>query len=220
MFVSRLCICLVVLAGVVSCSRVEDSRHLRWDPPKFCRDMDCPEFQVVQKVSGYELRHYMPGKWITTNITDKPWDSAVKDGYKLLDDYRGGNNKNKTKIAETVPYFTLFYPSGDRQVKAYYTIEYFVPYEHQESPPSPTTDTVNIVHVPAMDVWVKSFGGFPGQKDIVDKAWDFAAELKQQGRQLYDDEFFGFAQYDPVTTLIHRHNEIWMFSKEKPANKD
>jgi hypothetical protein len=209
---------LIAVVGLVAASRKDDSGK-SWEPPKFCRGMDCPRFEVLQTLGGLELRRYEPGNWITTNVTGKPWSGAIREGYRTLDDYRGGNNKNKTRVAETVPYFTLFYPAGekDREVKSYYTIEYFVPYALQEEPPVPATETVNWVHVNEQEVWVQTFGGYAKEPDIVDRAFNLYEQLRQEGYEL-EEEYFGFAQYDPVTTVINRHNEVWIFIKgEEPS---
>lgn len=209
-----LCLLLVAVVGFVTASRRRDVGD--WTPPEFCRGLDCPKFEVVQSISELELRKYEPGKWITTNVSGKAWSDASSEGYKTLDDYRGGNNKEKTKVQETVPYFTLFYPVGgeDKKVKDYYTIEYFVPHELQERPPSPTSESVNWVNVDEQNVWIQTFGGYASEEDIINRAFDLSAQLKQQGHKV-EDQYFGFAQYDPAIKVIARHNEIWVFSRDE-----
>lgn len=191
---------------------------VQWTPPDFCRGKQCPEFSVVQTAGDVELRRYKAAHWIMVNITNTTWDDGYQSGFKALQKYVDGENEGKVKMDATNPSLTIFYPAPKgKAFQALYTIEYFVPYELQDEPPVPSADELDILHVPDQEVWVKTFGGFAHESDIVKHAFDFIDQLEKQGHHL-DKTWVGFAQYDLPARLIDRHNEVWVFTKMKPSH--
>lgn len=64
------------------------------------------------------------------------------------------------------------------------------------------------------EVWVYSFGGYATEASIIKYGFELMSTLKGDGREV-DESVFYYAQYDKLTRLIGRHNEIWVYSKEK-----
>lgn len=203
--------------------RVDEEEHikapLQWDPPTWCRDKQCPEFSVAQTAGNVELRRYKAAHWIMVNETQPSWSESYKAGYKKLQDYVGGHNEDHVKLADTNPSLTIFYPADKgRAFQPLYTIEYFVPYDLQSKPPTPSADELDILHVPEQDIWVLTFDGFATEDDVVKRAFDFLEDLERQGHKM-DRTWVGFASYDLPVRLVDRHNEIWAWAKAQPSTE-
>lgn len=215
--------CVVLLAALLSAqaSRQEqDSPRVRgdtWQKPKWYHGMDGPEFEVIQTKDQNDLRRYEASKWVTTNITGAKFDDAYSAGTKALDDYFKGNNQPGGKIDSTVPTVVLIYPTGtDRSVQTTFTIEYFLPHELHAAPPAPKAPELGILDVQPNDVWIRVFGGYVSEQEVFDQAFGFLDQLKQEGISV-DDTVLAVAFYDPITRLVGRHNEIWIWAKPAPS---
>jgi hypothetical protein len=212
----------VCLPGSVSAARWADPITAvlhKWNAPKFCRGYDCPKFKVLKTDGNHELRKYKPATWIATNVTDMKFDDATAEGIKRLMKYTSGENENETKIETTTPYFTLLYPSGQgRAVDTRFTVQYFLPFKLQDYPPEPKAEELGFVEMDEHEVWVRTFGGFAKEKDVLDHAFDFMDTLRDQDIQI-EDSVFGFAQYDSIARLLDRHNEVWIWAKKKKPTK-
>ncbi|KAG2449498.1 hypothetical protein HYH02_005642 [Chlamydomonas schloesseri] len=185
-----------------------------WSPPAFCRGKDCPEFEVLQTRGDVELRRYKKAHWISTNVTGAKWGDAYDEGYQRLQDYIKGGNVDGRKLPQTNPSFTLVYVSDPRAhaLSSTFTIEYFVPFELQDTPPAPTSSDLAVTPVEQQEVWVLSFGGFATEDVVVTRGFDFLANLT--GDQVdVATEYFGVALYDQPSRLLNRHNELWVWSK-------
>ncbi|KAG2433219.1 hypothetical protein HXX76_008289 [Chlamydomonas incerta] len=186
-----------------------------WSPPAFCRGKDCPEFEILQTRGGdVELRRYKKAHWISTNVTGAKWGDAYDEGYQRLQDYIKGGNVDGRKLPQTNPSFTLVYVSDPRAhaLSSTFTIEYFVPFELQDTPPAPTSMDLAVTPVEQQEVWVLSFGGFATEDVVVARGFEFLANLTGDGLDVYT-EYFGVALYDQPARLLNRHNELWVWSK-------
>jgi len=190
-----------------------------FDPPSWYHGKDGPTFEVLQTSDNVELRRYMPSKWVSTNVTNAKFDDAYKDGTKRLDDYWKGGNQGETKVESTVPTFMLctFQPDGpERTLNSQFQVEYFLPHALSDSPPTPKTEELKVIDVQKVEVWVKVFGGYAKEQDVINNAFSFIEDLKKQGVKIMDG-MFGVAFYDDPLHLINRHNEIWVWTAEAPA---
>lgn len=186
-------------------------------PPRWYHGKDGPIFDVLQTSDDVELRRYYPNKWAATNITGKSFDDAFKDGTKVLDDYWGGENQPKAQLADTVPTITLIYPTGtDRAISTTFTLEYMLPHEVMDAAPAPTAPAVSIVNVEQYDVWVKVFGGYVGEQELLDQTFGFIADLQQRGVDV-DSSVTALAIYDDPIRVVGRHNEVWVWPKVAPS---
>ena len=57
--------------------------------PPFCRDLDCPPYNVLTSGDNWELRSYSaPRLWSATVVTDISFSHAVKQGFYRCADGR------------------------------------------------------------------------------------------------------------------------------------
>ncbi|GIL83169.1 hypothetical protein Vretimale_11435 [Volvox reticuliferus] len=214
------CSSLITQAGRLEADGDEASAggSVQWQPPSFCRGKDCPEFEVLQTRDDVELRHYKRAHWISTNVSNAKWSEAYDEGYKRLQKYVSGENVNSTKLPQTNPSFTLLYVADPKAhtMQTTYTIEYFVPFELQEKPPQPNSTDLAVTPVDEQEVWVVAFGGFATEEIVIQRGFEFIANLTGDGIDVHT-EFIGLALYDQPARLIKRHNELWLWSKTQPS---
>lgn len=66
------------------------------------RSVKTPEYTVVEKSGGYEIRSYKP--YLTAQVeVSSTYDAAMNQGFRILADYIFGNNTKQTGIAMTAP---------------------------------------------------------------------------------------------------------------------
>ena len=172
--------------------------------PKFCHDLDCPKF------SGYEVRHYLPSKWVGTTVTSTSYTTATGEGFEKLFRYISGANKDGIKIPMAAPVASKIVPlSGE---ESNYTTLFFVPFDYQENTPIPTDPTLAIINLPALKVYVKSFGGFITDELLKKKLKKLKEDLGKDGLG-YVSEYYFAAAYDSPFRIINRHNEVWLKAK-------
>ncbi|EMP34513.1 Zinc finger and BTB domain-containing protein 37 [Chelonia mydas] len=124
-------------------------------------------------VQDYELRHYETAKWASTVIKGKMQKEALRQGFWKLFYYIQGKNEKEMKIEMTVP-VTCLVKSGCTDFK----VSFFVPFEHQDSPPQPTDPDVFIEERKREAIFVRSFGGFASPEKYAEEAQALARILK------------------------------------------
>ncbi len=68
----------------------------------FDRSIKTPEYTVVEKREGYEIRLYKP--YLTAQVeVSGTYNKAINQGFRILADYIFGNNTKQTGIAMTAP---------------------------------------------------------------------------------------------------------------------
>lgn len=66
------------------------------------RSVKTPEYTVVEKSEGYEIRSYKP--YLTAQVeVSGTYDEAMNQGFRILADYIFGNNTKQAGIAMTAP---------------------------------------------------------------------------------------------------------------------
>ncbi|KAI8463957.1 MAG: SOUL-domain-containing protein [Monoraphidium minutum] len=181
------------------------------EAPWFCHDLECPKYKVVENMTdiGIEHRQYPVAKWVTTVVEGKSYDSAVAAGFWRLFKYISGNNKDAAKVDMTAPVTVKVKPGQGPACKDEFTISFFIPFEHQASPPQPSDDAVVIESRPALDVYVAAFGGWAKGSTYLQHAADAGDALEDKGLKI-DSGFFYTAGYDSPFRLTNRHNEVWL----------
>ena len=180
--------------------------------PSFCHGLDCPKYSVVSSKDGYEVRKYEPSKWVGTTITSDNWKSSVEEGFMLLFDYISGANRNQIKVPMASPVATKIDPGvGPNDKLANFTVLFFVPFAYQDNTPIPTNPKLDIVTLPAVTVYVSSFGGFENNEKLNKYASELETVLNKNGESYAKDPYFT-AGYDPPYRVTGRHNEVWFLA--------
>lgn len=178
------------------------------DEPSFCHNFDCPTYTVLAKKESYETRKYDPSKWVGTMIASMNWTSALDTGYSKLYKYRNGANQGNVKLPMGTPVATRIEPGQGPACESNFTVLFFVPFKYQANTPAPTDPTVAFVNLPAITVYVSSFGGFEKEDTLVTKATDLATSLGNANINFVQEHYFT-AEYDSPERKIDRHNEVW-----------
>lgn len=55
---------VVLIATIAAASCVHASASASANAPAFCRDLDCPNFKVLETTDDYELRSYASAAWV------------------------------------------------------------------------------------------------------------------------------------------------------------
>ena len=173
--------------------------------PSFCHDLDCPKF------NGYEVRHYLASKWVGTTVTSASYSAATAKGFEKLFQYISGDNSDDVKIPMAAPVASKVVPlSGGERFN--FTTLFFVPFSYQSDTPVPTDHALSITNLPAMKVYVKSFGGFITNELLTTNLKDLKEQLAKD-KLGYVKEYYFAADYDSPFKLTNRHNEVWLKAK-------
>merc|ERR1711893_199687 len=71
-----------------------------WVKPSFCKNLDCPRFNVLLQGEDYELREYEQALWVSTEAESID-GSISSELFGRLFRYIDGANANGEKIAMT-----------------------------------------------------------------------------------------------------------------------
>lgn len=183
-----------------------------WDPPKFCKKLDCPEFKVVKTTPDYEERIYSASNWVATNLTGLDYNSAQYTMFMKLFKYISGDNSKKQKIDMTVPVTNRIIPGAGPACESDFIMSFFISPSVAEAP-LPSSKDVYLHTSSEMHVYVAQFGGFAMSYDTWrEHAEQLGAALDKDGLT-YEQEYYYTAGYDSPYTLFNRHNELWFFKK-------
>jgi hypothetical protein len=185
--------------------------------PAFYKGLEGPKYTVLKKGDGWELRRYQPASWVSTKLETMELDQAISagpsGGFMKLFSYISGANAAKTKIDMTVPVLVKVEPGQGPTCNSMFTVSFHNPYKYQGSaaaaPPKPSDPASFINNMPAMDVYVTSFGGFANGQQYKQKA----AELMQKltaAKEPFNDKYWFVAGYDSPVMVTNRHNEVWV----------
>ncbi|XP_072015636.1 heme-binding protein 2-like [Amphiura filiformis] len=128
---------------------------------------------------------------------------GFKEGFNRLFNYISGDNEAGQKIDMTAPVLMKVTDNSDMM-----TVSFFIPFEHQDSPPAPSAENVFIKEVPEHEVYVRSFSGYADQDDYSREAQALAASL-QQASSSFEEGVYFTAGYDAPFKPVNRHNEVW-----------
>jgi hypothetical protein len=142
---------------------------------------------------------------------DQAISAGPSGGFMKLFNYISGANAGVTKISMTVPVLVKVEPGQGPTCNSMFTVSFHNPYKYQGSTaaPKPSDPSSFINSMPAMDVYVTSFGGFANGQAYKQKA----AELMQKltaAKEPFNDKYWYVAGYDSPVMVMNRHNEVWV----------
>lgn len=192
-------LCLTVFA---MCA-VAGAAAQQWQAPAFCKDLECPKYQLVKKIGDdIELRRYEPASWVTTSA-----DRGSSGSFMTLFNYIQGSNAAQERISMTAPVVNKV-----DATRGTTTVSFYNPTKYQggkQQAPQPTDKGVFLSQTPGMEVYVLSYGGWSNDSTAKAKAAELMKKLEAAGEK-YDASNWFTAGYDSPMTLGGRHNEVWI----------
>ena len=168
----------------------------------FDRSVASPEYTVLEKKDGYEIRNYEPYITAQAEVTGT-YDEALNEGFRILADYIFGNNTKQEGIAMTTPVtesentsekmamtapvivseneeLSMTAPvteSGDDQTRI---ISFVMPFEYtMDTLPKPNNPKVKIVPQEARKVAVLKFSWYRGSERVTKKKQELLSFLER-----------------------------------------
>uniref|UniRef100_A0A383W6F1 SOUL heme-binding protein n=1 Tax=Tetradesmus obliquus TaxID=3088 RepID=A0A383W6F1_TETOB len=186
--------------------------------PAFYKGLQGPKFTVLKKIGdNIELRRYEPGSWVSIKREGMQLDSAMSGSFMKLFGYISGGNAAGAKIEMTAPVLTKVVPGQGPTCESQFTMSFYNPWKYQSgAAPKPTDASVFINNVPAMDVYVLSFGGWANEAAYKTQAAALMQKLKAE-KLPFDSSHWFTAGYDSPYTMANRHNEVWVPAAAAPA---
>ena len=184
------------------------------------RNIAEPEFVLVERRDGYEIRDYAPYIIAETDVVGS-YDEATREGFRIIADYIFGNNTSLQDIAMTAPVLENRTPNtatekiamtapvlSAEKSERLRTVSFVMPPEYTlETLPEPNNPKVTITSVPARRVAVLSFTWYPTAKRIAAKKEALVANLERDGLTI--DGAVQVARYNPPLSMpLLLRNEI------------
>ncbi len=167
-----------------------------------------PTFKVLKKVGDYELREYEAYLIARVEVMGS-FDAAGDNGFHILADYIGGNNRSKTKIDMTVPV-------AMSKVQDHYQVEFTMPKKFTKGTlPEPNDARVKIIEVPAQCRAIYRYSASWSEEDYLKHKNKLIGLLQEMKIAPIGETTF--ARFDPpfIPSFL-RHNEVWIEVKPDP----
>lgn len=196
----------------------------------FDRSIASPQYSVLEKKQGYEIRLYEP--YITAQVElVGTYDEAIKKGFKILADYIFGNNTKQTSLAMTAPVtegesekipmtapvlvkdsevLKMTAPVIESAKGEAHVISFVMPSGYTlETLPKPNNSQVKIVPQEQRKLAVLRFSWFSSSERVAKKKQELVDLLKRDGAVLVGAPLY--AGYNaPFTAPWLNRNEIMM----------
>ncbi|XP_061088295.1 heme-binding protein 2 [Conger conger] len=183
----------------------------------FCTETEeCLLFDLVCKTTQYEVRHYGPARWVSSDSEALFMEVGTALAFRRLFKYITGANEEGVMVNMTAP-ILIKIPDEKRKWKAtVYTLSFLLPSAYQESPPKPTNEKVYFTDMPDMTVYVRCYGGW-----ILSVTSGLQAHLLRKDlnavQASYNSSYSYAVGYDSPMKLLHRHNEVWYIAEGEPV---
>jgi SOUL heme-binding protein len=91
---------------------------------------------------------YPARKWVRTTTEAISMDDSMSFMFRKLFNYISGHNDQNIKIEMTVPVSVYIEPGAGPNCESKFTMAFYIPAIHQQSPPIPSDSTVSIEERP------------------------------------------------------------------------
>uniref|UniRef100_A0A8D3BK09 Heme binding protein 2 n=1 Tax=Scophthalmus maximus TaxID=52904 RepID=A0A8D3BK09_SCOMX len=183
----------------------------------FSTGLQNPRFTAEEKkVNGqdYEIRTYQATKWVSTSVSGMEQNLALSTGFRRLFSYIQGNNHNKVKVEMTAPVSCRVDPGAGPACESQFTVSFYIPEEHQDSPPEPGDPQVFVEHRKEFTAYVRTYSGFSNDDMKRAELLKLLESLQRDGVPFVDKPFYT-AGYDSPFKLTNRRNEVWVLKEEE-----
>ncbi|XP_033988924.1 LOW QUALITY PROTEIN: uncharacterized protein LOC117484601 [Trematomus bernacchii] len=179
----------------------------------FCTESkECLEYQLVCKTDEYEVRHYSPTRWVSTDAEAYFMGVGAAMAFRRLFQFITGANVGGVQMEMTAPVLVKIPEDTRMWEPAVYTLSFPLPAAYQEEPPVPTNDKLYFTEMPEMDVYVRGYGGWMLSVTSRLHAHLLTKELGRVGASYNRSYHYGVG-YDSPLKLLNRHNEVWYVSE-------
>ncbi|KAK5898662.1 hypothetical protein CesoFtcFv8_008218 [Champsocephalus esox] len=179
----------------------------------FCTESkECLEYQLVCKTDEYEVRHYSPTRWVSTDAEAYFMGVGAAMAFRRLFQFITGANVGGVQMEMTAPVLVKIPEDTRMWEPAVYTLSFPLPAAYQEEPPAPTNDKLYFTEMPEMDVYVRGYGGWMLSVTSRLHAHLLTKELGRVGASYNRSYHYGVG-YDSPLKLLNRHNEVWYVSE-------
>ncbi|KAF1394713.1 hypothetical protein PFLUV_G00004010 [Perca fluviatilis] len=186
----------------------------------FCTESkECLEYQLVCKTDEYEVRHYSPTRWVTTDAEAYFMGVGAAMAFRRLFQYITGANEEGIQMEMTAPVLVKIPEETKMWEPAIYSLNFPLPAAYQEKPPAPTNEKLYFTEMPEMDVYVRSYGGWMLSVTSRLHAHLLTKELGRV-RASYNHSYHYGVGYDSPLKLLNRHNEVWYVAEGEPVCTD
>ena len=170
---------------------------------------ESPDYYVLAKHDGYEIRHYEPYLVAETEV-DGTFETSGNRAFRRLAGYIFGNNQESEKMAMTVPVTRQPAAAGR------FAYRFVMEKAYDESTlPQPNDDRVAIRRLPGGHFAVRRYRGSTGERRYRREERALMAALESSGIAITGPAIS--AVYNgPMTPPPLRHNEV-MVPIEWPA---
>lgn len=180
---------------------------------------ECLQYQLLCQTDEYEVRHYSPTLWVSTDAEAYFMGVGAAMAFRRLFQYITGDNEGGYQIDMTAPVLVKIPEETTMWEPAIYTLSFPLPQAYQEKPPQPTNDKLYFTEMPDMDVYVRSYGGWMLSVTSRLQAHQLTKELDRVGAKYNCTHHYGVG-YDSPLKLLNRHNEVWYVCEGKPVCTD
>lgn len=147
-----------------------------------------PSYTVEEKKDGYEIRTYEPYITAEVDVTGD-YDTALREGFRILADYIFGNNTTQKKLAMTAPVqeqqsekLAMTAPVFEQTGENTRTISFVMPFEYTiETLPKPNNPNIRIVSHGEQKVAALRFSWFRTANRIAQKKEALLARIQEGG---------------------------------------
>uniref|UniRef100_A0A8D3BIF1 Heme-binding protein 1 n=1 Tax=Scophthalmus maximus TaxID=52904 RepID=A0A8D3BIF1_SCOMX len=189
----------------------------------FCTESkECLQYELVCKTDEYEVRHYSPTRWVSTDAEAYFMGVGAAMAFRRLFQYITGAN-DRGKDGMTAPVLVKIPEETKMWEPAIYTLNFPLPAAYQDKAPAPTSDKLYFTDMPEMDVYVRSYGGWMLSVTSRLHTHLLTKEL-QRVRASYNHSFhYGItSRTSYLLPLLFPcvHNEVWYVADGEPVCTD
>ncbi|KAK2817358.1 hypothetical protein Q5P01_025549 [Channa striata] len=186
----------------------------------FCTESnECLLYELVCKTDEYEVRHYSPTRWVSTDAEAYFMGVGAAMAFRRLFQYISGANEGGVQMEMTAPILVKIPEETKMWEPAIYVLSFPLSEAYQENPPAPVNDKLYFTEMPEMDVYVRSYGGWMLSVTSRLHAHLLIKELERV-QAPYNHSYHYGVGYDSPLKLLNRHNEVWYVAEGEPVCTD
>ncbi|XP_066969316.1 heme-binding protein 2-like [Macrobrachium rosenbergii] len=183
----------------------------------YVKPIDEAPYKVIRKTENYEIRSYLPAKWVCYDYKGAEFTKRNQAmSFLTIFEYINGENSAGVNITLASPTTVRTVLSANNPQENLYQMCMFLPKVHQDNPPQPLEKGVFIQNRNKLTVAVRQFNHLMTKEN----EWEVQMEilknhLKASNEPSMDfwDDFYG-AAFDPPFDVNGRPNEVWVVKKE------